>query len=130
MFQKPSSSPLAQPFVDGLSKRQLMFQRCEVCAKAQTLARYACQFCGTETLRWYESKGNGKVYSVTQVGRAPSESFKALVPYALAIVSLDEGFKLMGHTRNGVVIGDRVVAQYFEHDGQVLLRFEIASKPE
>jgi uncharacterized OB-fold protein len=124
MSDSIASSPLAKPFVEGLLRRRLMFQRCDACARAQTLARYACQFCGSEALSWDESKGKGKVHSVTQVGRAPTDSFKALVPYTLAIVLLDEGFKLMGHAESSVGIDDEVVTHFVEMLDQVLVRFQ------
>ena len=47
-----SSSALAAPFVEGLSRHELRFQRCGACGTAQTLARYACAHCGHETLAW------------------------------------------------------------------------------
>src|SRR5690606_23172801 len=47
-----SSSALASPFVDGLARHELRFQRCTACGTAQTLARYACAHCGNESLAW------------------------------------------------------------------------------
>lgn len=61
---------------------------------------------------------------MTQVGRAPTDAFKALVPYTLAIVLLDEGFKLMGHAESSVGIDDEVVTHYVEMLDQVLVRFQ------
>ena len=123
MVDRVASSSLAKSFVLGLSQRRLMYQQCDACATAQTLAHYACQSCGAEKLSWKESHGTGRVHSVTQVGRAPSEAFKALSPYTLAIVRLDEGFSLMGHAEPGLLIEDEVKTTYFDHDGQVLVRF-------
>ena len=121
--QVKDSSALAQPFLDGLSRRRLMFQRCTVCLKTQTLARYACQFCQAEALDWRESEGLATIQSVTEVGRAPTDSFKALIPYVVVIALLEEGFKVMGHGQSGLQIDDPVRADYIEHEGQVLLKF-------
>uniref|UniRef100_UPI0028B140D7 Zn-ribbon domain-containing OB-fold protein n=1 Tax=Diaphorobacter nitroreducens TaxID=164759 RepID=UPI0028B140D7 len=63
------------------------------------------------------------VRATTVVARAPSEDFRALAPYTLAIVQLDEGPRLMGHAAAGVQIGERVRAEFFEHLGRPLLRF-------
>ena len=53
----------------------------------------------------------------------PCADFRALAPYTLAIVQLDEGPRLMGHAAAGVQIGERVRAEFFEHLGRPLLRF-------
>ena len=51
------------------------------------------------------------------------EEFRALAPYTLAIVELDEGPRLMGHAVPGVAIGDRVRAEFFAFAGRKLVRF-------
>ena len=72
---------------------------------------------------WRVSRGEGTVFAVTVVARAPSDEFRALAPYTLVLVDLDEGFRLMGHAVPGVAIGDRVVADYFIHGERTLVRF-------
>ncbi len=114
---------LAAPFVEGLAQHALRFQRCADCEAAQTLARYACTNCGSSRLAWNTAAGTGSVHAVTVVSRAPSDEFRALAPYTLVLVTLDEGPRLMGHALPGVQIGQRVAAGFFEHHGRVLLRF-------
>lgn len=114
---------LATPFNDGLHAGLIRFQRCDACAHAQTLARDACQRCGHDRLHWHDAAGTATVRAATVVARAPSEDFRALVPYTLVIVQLDEGPRLMGHAAASVRIGERVRASFFEHLGRPLLRF-------
>lgn len=114
---------LATPFNDGLRAGVVLFQSCCACGHAQTLARYACQRCGHERLEWCDAVGTATVRATTVVARAPSEDFRALVPYTLVIVQLDEGPRLMGHAATGVQIGECVRAEFFEHLGRPLLRF-------
>ncbi|GGH54418.1 hypothetical protein GCM10010975_10960 [Comamonas phosphati] len=114
---------LATPFNDGLHAGVVRYQRCAACGQAQTLARYACQRCGHEDLRWHDAAGTATVRAATVVARAPSEDFRALAPYTLVIVQLDEGPRLMGHAAAGVQIGERVCAAFFEHLGRPLLHF-------
>ena len=114
---------LATPFNDGLRAGVVLFQSCCACGHAQTLARYACQRCGHERLDWRDAVGTATVRATTVVARAPSEDFRALAPYTLVIVQLDEGPRLMGHAAAGVQIGERVRAEFFEHLGRALLRF-------
>ena len=116
--------PLAAPFTDGLREGVLRYQQCTACGSAQTLARYACQHCGERgALHWCDAAGAATVCAVTEVVRAPSDEFRALAPYTLVIVQFDEGPRLMAHATPGVRIGDRVRADFFEHQGRTLVRF-------
>ncbi len=116
-------SAISRPYVDGLAAGVLRYQYCVSCAHAQTPARFACGYCGSETLIWRDSDGTGTVYAVSEIARAPSETFRALVPYTLVLVDLDEGARVVGHAESGVAIGDAVVAGFFVHDGRTLVRF-------
>ena len=64
------------------------------------------------------------MHAVTVVHRAPSAAFKADVPYAIALVDLDEGFRMLanvvGTAPETVRIGDRV-RLVFEPRGEVAL---------
>ncbi|MGJ7579551.1 Zn-ribbon domain-containing OB-fold protein [Variovorax sp. RHLX14] len=122
-----SFSALAAPFLDGLAHREIRFQRCTDCGTAQTLARHACAHCGCDSLLWETSRGAATLHAVTVVSRAPSDAFRALVPYTLVIAQLDEGPRLMAHGEADARIGDRVSAGFFEHDGRTLVRFSPAT---
>ena len=119
-----ASVSLAQPYVEGLADHLLRYQHCDACAGAQTFAHDACQFCGAETLSWRTSSGRGRVHAVTVVARAPSDYFRSLAPYTLVVVTLDEGARVMAHAAPGVQIGQAVVATFFKHLDQTLVRFE------
>ena len=116
----------AAPFAAGLARREVRYQACAACGHAQTLARHACSRCGATALEWRRASGRGTVYSRTEVMRAPSQAFRALVPYTIVIVELDEGSRVMGHGTPGLAIGDRVEAGFFDFDDRTLLRFEPA----
>lgn len=111
------------PYTEGLQQGVVRYQQCEACGAAQTLARYACTTCGSPRLEWRNASGSGTVYATTEVMRAPSDLFRALAPYTIALIDLDEGPRLMAHARQGVAIGERVYAEFFTHEGQALLRF-------
>jgi uncharacterized OB-fold protein len=118
------SVSLAQPYVEGLAEHLLRYQHCDACSAAQTFAHDACQFCGAETLSWRTSSGRGHVHAVTVVARAPSDYFRSLAPYTLVVVALDEGARVMGHAAAGIQIDQAVVATFFKHLNQTLVRFE------
>ena len=117
---------LADPaghFSAGLALGALRLQRCQACGHVQAVAGFACRGCSSTALAWVVAGGAGMVQAASVVARAPSDSFRALLPYTLVLVRLDEGATVMGHALAGVQIGDRVQAGVFQHDGVWLLRF-------
>jgi uncharacterized OB-fold protein len=114
----------AAAFRQGLEHGELRVQACDACGAVQAPARYACSRCRGTSLQWRKASGRGTVYATTRVARAPSEEFRPLAPYTLAIVELDEGARLMGHAPADIAIGDRVAARAFRFGARTLVRFE------
>jgi uncharacterized OB-fold protein len=86
-------SAAAQPYWDGCRDGELRFQRCADCGSVNMKPARSCASCGAQALTWERSEGRGTLYSWTVVWRPQHPSFQ--VPYAPAIVELDEGFWLM-----------------------------------
>jgi uncharacterized OB-fold protein len=120
----PGASPDTRPFWDGCRAGQLLYQNCRSCGRVQFYPRTRCVGCSQPTLEWRRSAGAGTVHAVTVVYRAPSAAFQPDVPYAIALVDLDEGFRMManviGCDPETVAIGDQV-RLIFEHRGEVSL---------
>jgi uncharacterized OB-fold protein len=116
----------ASPFAQGLANGVLRYQRCGACGQALTGLRFACTSCGSVQLAWCDAAGSGTVFSVSTVHRAPTDAWRALVPYTLVLVDLDEGPRVMAHGAPGLAIGARVLAQPVVLAGQALVRFESA----
>jgi hypothetical protein len=118
--------PTTQPFWAAAREHRLLVQRCEACGHHQFYPRPFCLVCNAKDLAWIEARGTGTVYSLSTVHVPPSPEFS--VPYAVAIVELDEGPKLMTNIVNGECrIGDRVrVAWRPGRDTPPLYMFEPA----
>jgi uncharacterized OB-fold protein len=120
----PSITAETRPFWDGCAAGELRYQACRECGRVQFYPRALCAGCGGVALEWRRSRGEGTVYAVTVVHRAPSAAFRADVPYAVALVDLDEGFRMLANVVGGapadVAIGDRVRVA-FEPRGAVTL---------
>jgi uncharacterized OB-fold protein len=120
----PRISAEARPYWDGCRAGELRYQACRGCKRVQFYPRALCAGCGGIDLEWRRSAGAGVVHAVTVVYRAPSEPFRGDVPYAVALVDLDEGFRMMANVVGGdperVAIGDRVRV-VFEARGEVTL---------
>lgn len=92
-----------QPYWDAAAQGKLLYQHCLDCESAQFPPRSLCAHCQGGRLEWRESAGHGRIASYTEVARAPSAAFRDQVPYVLALVDLDEGFRMMVN----IVEGDR-----------------------
>ena len=70
-------------------------------------------------MRWEEVATTGTVYTATRVERAFLPGGQADVPFTVAFVELDgvEGVRLVTNLADGVGIGDRVRADFVDHDG-------------
>ncbi len=116
--------PHAQHFWTGCEEGELRFQRCADCNHAQFFPRNYCVHCDSDRIDWQTSKGIGTIYSVTRVERAPTDAFRALVPYSIALVDLDEGIRLMAHADAALKIGDKARVAFFAPNNRSLPRFE------
>jgi uncharacterized protein len=86
-------SPAAQPYWDGCARGELRYQRCAGCGQVNLRPAWRCTQCGGGRLSWEMSKGRGRLYSWTVVWRPQHPAFR--VPYAPAVVALDEGFHVV-----------------------------------
>ena len=86
----------------------LTYQRCASCGHTWYFRRDFCPACGGTGPASMESSGNGMVYASSLVHRAPTDEFKALVPYTIVIVDMREGFRVMGHAEAGLTLNTAV----------------------
>jgi len=89
----PTPSLFSLPYWTGCAAGELRFVRCQNCGLAIADAPRICWRCHSRELSWELSCGRGRLYSWSVVWRPQTPEFE--VPYAPAIVSLDEGVELM-----------------------------------
>ena len=94
---KPIPAPTheTQPYWEGCRAHELRVQRCDDCGTHQFFPRIYCTKCFGDHLRWVKTSGRAKVASFTIVRRPVSPAFADEIPYAVALVTLDEGPTLM-----------------------------------
>ena len=95
--RKPLPTPDADTaaFWSGLCNGKLLLQHCTDCGHVQYYQQATCRACGRENLVHREASGRGKVHSFSVVHRAPGPAFKADVPYAVILVELEEGPRMI-----------------------------------
>ena len=89
---KPLPTPETQHYWDGAAAGELRLQRCQACSKAYFPPRPFCPACGSRGVRVFAASGKATLYSYIINPRA-APGFTA--PYAIAVVQLAEGPRLM-----------------------------------
>jgi len=85
---------------DAARESRLMFQQCESCGAVPNYPRSVCPTCWSPALQERTSAGHGIVYSFTTQYRPGAPGFADEVPYTLALVELDEGFRVLADLRD------------------------------
>lgn len=120
----PCPDPQTRPFWDACLAGKLLYQRCTSCGTTQFTPRVYCERCHSAALKWHESARLGKVLSLTRVHRAPLPAFKEKVPYVIAILDMDEGFRLMVNAQEtvaqGIAMDSRVRVGFMTINGVAL----------
>ena len=94
---KPMPMPDAdsQAFWQGINEGKLLLQHCQACAHVQYYQQAICSACGSERREHRAASGRGKVHSYSVVHRAPGPAFKQDTPYAVILVELEEGPRMI-----------------------------------
>ena len=90
----PYPTPETQDFWDGAKAGALRLQRCDTCSKVYFPPRPFCPKCASRSVTSFNASGRGKLHSYVINHRA-APGFEADAPYAIAVVELDEGPKMM-----------------------------------
>ncbi len=129
-LERPSArfpEPDSERYYAYLRKRQLMYQVCTDCGTVVFYPRSHCTGCLGTRLRWLPSLGMGTIYSHTVLHRHGHPYFQQKLPYVLAFVDMDEGFRLLTKiveaTLETLTVGQRVSVHWLESGGDWLPAF-------
>ena len=92
----PVPTPETQPFWDGCAAGELRIQRCTDCGKPYFYPRPVCPDCGSGNVEWFTASGRATLYSYVINHRA-APGFTEDAPYAIAVVQLEEGPRMMSN---------------------------------
>lgn len=90
----PRPTPDTEHYWEGTRRGELRLQRCTRCSKVFFYPRSACPGCGSDQVEWFASSGHGRLHTYVISHRA-APGFEAQVPYAIAVVELEEGPRLL-----------------------------------
>jgi uncharacterized protein len=111
-----------------VSQGKLMGNRCKSCGEYHIPPRQICSKCGSQQLEWHEFEGEGTLEAVT-LNRTPSTAFKGRGPYAVGIVTLDEGPSISGflaiENPEKILVGTRVKFTVVKDGEKAILAFKL-----
>jgi uncharacterized OB-fold protein len=92
----PEPTPETRPYWDGAAAGELRIQRCVDCGTPFFYPRSSCPFCASAAIEWFTTSGRARLYSYTITHRA-APGFEDEAPYAIAVVQLAEGPRMMAN---------------------------------
>ena len=87
----PRPDPGTLPYWDALRRHELIYQRCRACHTRFAPYQPTCPNCWSDDVEDRKSSGLGTIYTFSIVYRAPVPAHRPDLPYAVAIVQLNEG---------------------------------------
>ncbi|MUL64566.1 hypothetical protein BOO86_08845 [Mycobacterium sp. CBMA 234] len=124
----PQDDSLAAPFFDAAAQGRLVVQRCDSCKNLRWPPLSGCPDCHSRETTWVEVKPSGTIWSFVVYHRAFQPELRSQIPYAVAMVELDDGPYMVGRLVAGdrtPAVGDRVVAEFDDTDGGPSVRWRI-----
>ena len=97
-YQKPipEPTPETQHFWDGCKDGKLLLQRCKDTGKVYFPPRPFSPYTGGKDVEVFEASGKAKLFSYV-INHRPAKGFENEAPYAIAVVELDEGPRMMSN---------------------------------
>ena len=74
---------------------RLEIQHCRACSRHQFYPRRFCTLCLSDQIDWVPASGRGRIYTYTVCHVAAHPAFEARVPYAIAMIELEEGPRML-----------------------------------
>jgi len=84
-----------KPFWDAAHRHQLVAQQCLDCGTLRVPAREVCSRCQSRRAEWQPVSGRGRIFSVAVMHEANHPWFAARAPYAVIVVELEEGARML-----------------------------------
>jgi uncharacterized protein len=122
----PLLDAVTRPYWESTLRGELLVQECPACGGRQFYPRSICVACG-DTPGWLTTAGKGVVHTFSVVRQSGAFPFNQWTPYAVAMVELDEGPRVMGNVIgcevDEVRIGMRVEVEFVPLNDEAALPF-------
>jgi uncharacterized OB-fold protein len=108
----PLADDVTAPYWKAAAEGRLLIQQCPVCGHRQWYPRALCTACGADP-EWLECSGRGQVHTFTVVRQMGMAPFRDELPYAIAMVELEEGPMVYGNV-TGCAVDDVAIGMPVE----------------
>ncbi len=108
-----ADDPDSAAFWNAAAEGRLIFSQCTQCNSIGFPPRGLCSRCGGECME-KNSAGKGEIFTWSRVHRSGETGFGDRVPYVVAMIALDEGFRTMANVEpvDAVEIGKRCTVTF------------------
>ncbi len=93
----PQVGPEMAPFFEAAKRHQLVVQRCRGCGTYRFPARDQCSGCLAREADWMPVSGRGTVFSFAVMHQVYHPGFASEVPYAVVVIALEEGARVVSN---------------------------------
>lgn len=93
----PIPSQESKPYWEALRAHKLLMPHCDACDKFWFPPSHNCPRCAAENWQWRPVRGQGRIFSYVVYHRVYHPGFASEVPYAVGVIELDEGPRLLSN---------------------------------
>ncbi|MFZ0890702.1 MAG: Zn-ribbon domain-containing OB-fold protein [Candidatus Binataceae bacterium] len=93
----PDVTPQLAPFFEAARRGVLAVQKCDSCGRLRFPPRELCSHCLSTGASWIPVSGRGEVFSFNIMHQVYHPAFAAQVPYAVVVVQLEEGARMISN---------------------------------
>jgi uncharacterized protein len=90
----PRPTPETEEYWQATARGELVIQRCAACGQHFFYPRSTCPRCASDDVPWVRASGRATLYSYV-INHLPVPGFSEDGPYAIAVVELAEGPRMM-----------------------------------
>lgn len=114
----PFPTPETAPYWEAANRGELLIQRCNACGRAFFYPRSACPNCSSADVDWIRASGRARLHTYV-INHRPAAGFEDDAPYAIAVVELEEGPRMMTN-----IVGVPNTPEHLELDMPLEVRFD------
>jgi uncharacterized OB-fold protein len=124
-------SPETKPFWDAAQRSELHIQRCHACGRHYFYPRPFCPHCFSDDVHWERVSGRATLHSYV-INHRPVPGWEGDVPYAIAVVELEEGPRMassivgLPNTPEDLVLDMALEVCFEEQSGMMIPKFRPA----
>ncbi|MEX1254586.1 MAG: Zn-ribbon domain-containing OB-fold protein [Dehalococcoidia bacterium] len=93
----PQLDTESERFWQACREGRLLIMHCRACDRPYFYPRRYCPRCWSDQTEWLETSGRGTVHTYSVVHQNPAPPFRDWAPYAVLLVDLEEGVRVMAN---------------------------------